>query len=89
MKLSTIIRAIVRPHVELRRSQGEIALLIERDFDRAGGIPYRAKWGVGLVLRTGGDWSFQTPPRAREVRIGDLTVAWWGRDTLVHPTEAS
>ncbi len=78
MKLGTVIRAIVRPALEL--SSGDDRILL-RALGPSG-------FGIGMVANWQSDLSW--PARARCRRIGDLTVAWWGRDTLVHPApEAS
>lgn len=77
MKLSTIIRAIVRPALELSSGDDRITF---RALGHSG-------FGIGDVACWQSDLSW--PARARHLRIGDLTVAWWGRDTLVHPVEAS
>lgn len=79
MRLSTIIRAIVRPYVA--------PLLYVNSWD--GGIV------VVLGPPTGAGFSvchrpgiLDSPTRRIVRKIGDLEIAWWGRDTLVHPVGA-
>lgn len=70
MKLSTIIRAIVRPYI----AKDDETIWIGRD--RGPGF------GISTV-------PIQWVHRATVFKIGDLEIAYWGRDTLVHPVEAS
>lgn len=77
MKLSTIIRAIVRPVVKIHSIDEWFIASTDEDFWAGAAV------GVFCFPR-------DIPARATSVKIlGDLTVAWWGRDTLVHKTEAS
>jgi hypothetical protein len=79
MKLSTILSAAVRPWLRFDRHIKYDQSWVTIGPDRESG------YGIGLSINPDRCWV----PRARTFRIGDLTVAWWGRDTLVHPTEAS
>lgn len=72
MKLSTIIRAIVRHE-------------IARD-DEAIYVTFAGDPGPGFGISS---VPIRWPSRATVRKVGDLEIAWWGRDTLVHPTEAS
>lgn len=73
MKLSTIIRAIVRPYVEAESDEHEFTLNFLGLFGP----------GVGVAARANA-----FPKRATVIKVGGLEIAWWGRDTLVHPVEA-
>jgi hypothetical protein len=78
MKLSTILRAIARPVVDVRSDDEN--LIVTLGGSSGPGFGVVAFWQASL------GW----PARARTCRIGHLTVAYWGRDTLVHPApEAS
>lgn len=85
MKLSTIIRAIVRPIVQIDVTNNMFRCVA-------------AKYNIGACAMVVDDYTsiargldiMPYPRRAREWQVGHLTVAWWGRDTLVHPVpEAS
>lgn len=76
MKLSTIIRAIVRPWVRVYGGDDRTWFMF--------GPENIAGPGFGLSVSGKGRWT----KRATVRRVGALEIAWWGRDTLVHPVEA-
>lgn len=77
MKLSTIIRCMAQRHIDVDSTEYSTTLFTD------------GTTGPGLGVVAFCDRFSTWPERATTYRIGDLTVAWWGRDTLVHPTEAS
>lgn len=77
MKLSTIIRAIAQGIVPVRQDSHHLM------------ITSSSNLGPGIRIRVTGFFAPPVPTRARLTSIGNLEIAWWGRDTLVHPTEAS
>lgn len=76
MKLSTIIRAIVRPHVAQ-------LVNVSNDEDMFAVGLLSSGRGFGLAERGHVSWV----PRAQVRHIGDLEIAWWGRDTFVHQSQ--
>lgn len=71
MKFSTIIRAILAPLVQVHAFDDRISIWTLR----AG--------GAGIALSTT-NTDRGHPARAKHVRVGDLHVRYWGRDTMVH-----
>jgi hypothetical protein len=77
MKFCNILRAIVRPLVEVQV------------YDDALQVQILGSSGPGLLVSDARPM-YGCPPRATHSQIGGLHVAYWGRDTLVHPApEAS
>lgn len=77
MKLSAILRAIVRPYIKADVDERSVCVQ---------SVVYS---GPGFYVTSQRGWC-ERPLRATVRRIGDLEVAYWGRDTLVHPApEAS
>lgn len=71
MKLSTILRAVVRPIVEVQV------------FDDALQVQILGSSGPGLLI-SDARAMYGCPPRTTYSQIGGLHVAYWGRDTLVY-----
>ena len=72
MKLSTILRAIVRPIVDVQVFYDALQVQI------------LGASGPGLLISDTRP-TYGYPPRTTHSQIGGLHVAYWGRDTLVHP----
>lgn len=72
MKLSTIIRAIVRPWMRLHEHDDAAWIMF--------GPENVAGPGFGVAVNSRRGWT----ARATVRHIGDLEIAWWGRDTMVH-----